>query len=251
LANAKPLDFCIEEPKLRPRNVRKTASKTTVDQMGGLARQAADYVQGSRRAIPSHDERDEERNARAHAERKHLYDWAEDNDRLIEADLETDKGGGEHAVLFRPEKLLVLKDTHPDVGFGGGFALNNKNAATVGEYLDRITLANQEFGSAITLVGIRRTGVGPSIRTQMPFFKGDPAMQGEIDSAMENAGYEIIGEAAYFNPGKNIVVYDLFPKNAVILDGHLHPIDPIIQRVNPEFVPELKNLYFAIAQGLP
>ena len=220
--------------------MREKKSTTSAGAMGKLARQAADYVQGSRGPIPSHDERDEERDARARAEKNLLYDWAEENDRLIESGLKTDKGGGEHAVLFKPEKLLVLKQTRPHVGFGGGFALNNKKAATVGEYLDRINLQNQEFGSAITLVGIRRTGVGPSIRTQMPFFKGDPAKQEEIDVAMESAGYEIIGEAGYYHPGKSIVVYDLFPKNAVILDGYIHPIDPIVQRVNPEFIPELR-----------
>lgn len=233
---------------MKERNVRKSQFEATFGQLGGLARQAADYVQGSRGPIPSHDERDQERFQRARTERQRLYDWAEEKEVLIESYLKTDKGGGEHAVSFKPEKLLVFKDTRAEVGFGGGFALNNRKAATVGEYLDRIDLANREFGSAITLIGVRRTVKGPSIRTQMPFFKGDRAMPQEIDSAMESAGYEKIGDAAYYHAGKSIVVYDLFPKNAVILGGCIHPIDPIIQRVKPEFVPELKNLYFAVTQ---
>ena len=80
---------------------------------------------------------------------------------------------------------------------------------------------------------VRRTVQGPSIRTQMPFFKGGPAMLEDVDAAMESAGYQ-----------KFILVFDLYPKNAVILDGFIHPIDQVIMRATPEFVSELKVLYY-------
>ena len=156
--------------------MRSSETKTKAGRVDRLARQAADYVQGSRGPIPSHDELDAERIQRAKAEKQRLYDWAEENDLIFESALKTDKGGFEHVVSFKPEKLLVIKETRADKGFGGGLALNNKNAATVGEYLDRINIANEEFGSEIKLLGVRRTVQGPSIRTQMPFFKGGPAM---------------------------------------------------------------------------
>ena len=224
--------------------MRKPASQTKAGRVDRLARQAADYVQGGRGPIPSHDELDAERIHRAKDERQRLYDWAEENDLIIESALKTDKGGFEHAVSFKPEKLLVIKETRADKGFGGGLALNNKNAATVGEYLDRINIANEEFGSEIKLLGVRRTVQGPSIRTQMPFFKGGPAMLEDIDVAMESAGYKKIGDGAYYHPPKFILVFDLYPKNAVILDGFIHPIDPVIMRATPEFVSELKVLYY-------
>ena len=224
--------------------MRSSETKTKAGRVDRLARQAADYVQGSRGPIPSHDELDPERIQRAQAEKKRLYDWAEENDLIIEAALKTDKGGFEHAVSFKPEKLLVIKETRTDKGFGGGLALNNKNAATVGEYLDRINIANEEFGSEIKLLGVRRTVQGPSIRTQMPFFKGGPAMLEDVAAAMESAGYQKIGDGAYFHPQKCLIVFDLYPKNAVILDGYIHPIDPVIMRATQEFVSELKTLYY-------
>ena len=66
----------------------------------------------------------------------------------------------------------------------------------------------------------------------------------DVDVAMESAGYQKIGDGAYFNSPKFILVFDLYPKNAVILNGFIHPIDPVIMRATPEFVSELKVLYY-------
>ena len=213
-----------------------------------MAESAASVVSGPRGTVSPHDERHAERAQRAAVEKRKLYDWAEDNGKLIStADmLKTDKGGGEHKVLLRGNKP-VIKETRPEIGFGGGLALNDSQAATAGDYLERIKLTNQEFGTHIKLLGVRRTALGPAIRTSMPFVKGVPATPTQVDSAMTGPGYEKIGEGAYYHAGKGIVSYDMHPKNVVFRDGKIYPIDAIVQQVSASHAQELKQIYFRVA----
>jgi hypothetical protein len=50
---------------------------------------------------------DAERIHRAKAEKQRLYDWAEENDLIIESALKTDKGGFEHAVIWQRLRAVV------------------------------------------------------------------------------------------------------------------------------------------------
>ena len=81
---------------------------------GGLEESALSHVRGDASPVSPHDERHAERAQRAQAEKRRLYDWAEENDKLIPTGdtLKTDQGGGEHKVLLRGEKP-VIKETRP------------------------------------------------------------------------------------------------------------------------------------------
>jgi len=75
-----------------------------------------------------------------------------------------------------------------------------------------------------------------SIVTSQPFIKGRDAEQGEIDAMMYRKGFERIGEGMYYHSGEGLLVHDLVPKNAKVdTDGRVLAIDPVIQRVTPEF----------------
>jgi len=53
---------------------------------------------------------------------------------------------------------------------------------------------------------------------------------------MREKGYETLVEGAYYNESSELLVFDLLPRNAVqTVDGHIHPIDPIIQHITPYF----------------
>jgi hypothetical protein len=53
---------------------------------------------------------------------------------------------------------------------------------------------------------------------------------------MLGKGYEKLDEGAYYDEGAGLLVFDLFPRNAIqAANGHIHPIDPVIQRITPDF----------------
>ena len=53
---------------------------------------------------------------------------------------------------------------------------------------------------------------------------------------MLGKGYENLTEGAYYDERAGSLVFDLFPRNAIqAADGHLYPIDPVIQRITSEF----------------
>jgi hypothetical protein len=53
---------------------------------------------------------------------------------------------------------------------------------------------------------------------------------------MVEKGYEKLAEGAYYDHEAGLLVFDLFPRNAIhAADGHLYRIDPVIQRITQEF----------------
>lgn len=49
-------------------------------------------------------------------------------------------------------------------------------------------------------------------------------------------GYEKLTDGAYYDEPAGLLIFDLFPRNAIqTADGHIYPIDPVIQRITSEF----------------
>ena len=216
-----------------------------------LVESALRDVGGGGERVSSFNESDAERDARAKREKSALYDWADANGKRLSADklLKTDKGGGEHKIVLMPEKGYVIKETRADIGYGSGLAANNRQAATAAEYLDRIQMANEEFGCGIKLTGVISTVRGPVIQTRMPYVSGDDATPAQIEAAMTKIGYRRIGDGAYYNDKKGILSYDLKPQNVRTRDGKIFVLDPIMQRATPRDAAELEKFWFKLADG--
>ena len=57
-----------------------------------------------------------------------------------------------------------------------------------------------------------------------------------LDELMAGKGYEKLADGAYYDERAGLLVFDLFPRNAIqAANGHIYPIDPVIQRITREF----------------
>lgn len=53
---------------------------------------------------------------------------------------------------------------------------------------------------------------------------------------MQGKGYEKLTDGAYYSEPEGLLIFDLFPRNAILAaDGHIYPIAPVIQRITPDF----------------
>jgi hypothetical protein len=113
---------------------------------------------------------------------------------------------------------------------------SNDRGATPSEYLDRLDLQNRIFNDDIRLDRIVVKDGKPVILTSQPFIKGVPPTQLALDELMTSKGYEKLADGAYYDEGTGLLVFDLFPRNAIkTVDGYIYPIDPVIQRITKEF----------------
>ena len=98
------------------------------------------------------------------------------------------------------------------------------------------TLQNRIFEDDIRLERIVEKDGRPIIVTSQPAIKGQRPTQAALDELMLGKGYEKLTEGAYYDERAGLLVFDLFPRNAIqAADGHIYPIDPVIQRITPEF----------------
>ena len=110
------------------------------------------------------------------------------------------------------------------------------HGATSSEYLDRIALQNQIFNDDIRLERVVENKGEPIIITSQPSIKGHPPTQIALDELMLGKGHEKLDEGAHYDVGVGLLIFDLFPRNAIqAADGHIYPIDPVIQRITPDF----------------
>jgi len=57
---------------------------------------------------------------------------------------------------------------------------------------------------------------------------------------MASVGYERLAAGAYYREG--FLIFDLVPRNAIAAaDGIVYPIDPVVQRVQPDFADFLRE----------
>jgi hypothetical protein len=64
---------------------------------------------------------------------------------------------------------------------------------------------------------------------------------------MREKGYEKLADGAYYDRCAGLLVFDLFPRNAIrAADGIVYPIDPVIQRITEEFAQFLRENPYTI-----
>ena len=136
----------------------------------------------------------------------------------------------------------------PDRQKGYGIALGSfTHGATPSEYLDRLALQNEIFDDDIRLERIVANNGKPIIITSQPAIKGNAPAQAALDELMAAKGYEKLSDGAYYDVRAGWLVFDLFPRNAIqTADGQIYPIDPVIQRVTPEFGQFLRDEPYTI-----
>jgi hypothetical protein len=200
---------------------------------------SAHFTRGGGAPAPDHDADHASRASRVEAEQRRLIQWAKANSKLgVGGRLPPEFArGGEHQVFFQKRTRRYLKATLPNRQKGYGIALgSHTRGATPSEYLDRIALQNQIFNDDIRLERIVIKGGKPIIITSQPAIKGGSPTQTALDGLMAVKGYEKLADGAYYDETAGLLVFDLFPRNAIQApDGQIYPIDPVIQRITREF----------------
>ena len=204
---------------------------------------SADFTRGGAQAAPDHDATEPERAARIEAEQQRLVEWAEANGKLGGSVPPEDASGGEHRVHFDERSGRYLKATIPDKQKGYGIALGSfTHGATPSEYLDRLALQNRIFADDIRLERVVLKGGKPVIVTSQPAIAGTLPTQSAIDETMTAKGFEQLTSGAYYDAKEGLLIFDLFPKNALqAADGNIYPFDPVIQRITPDFADFLRQ----------
>lgn len=141
-----------------------------------------------------------------------------------------------------------MKATLPERHLGYGIALGSLvHGATPSEYLDRLALQNQLFDDDIRLERVVGNQGFPVIVTSQPAIKGEPPAQAALDELMAAKGYQQLATGAYYDEPSGLLVFDLFPRNAIqTANGSLYPIDPVIQRITADFGQFLREQPFTI-----
>ena len=198
---------------------------------------AADFTRGGGPPAPDHDADHACRASRVEAEQRRLIQWAQESGKLGGRLPPEFTRGGEHQVYFHKRKQRYLKATLLERQLGYGIALGSlTRGATPSEYLDRLDLQNRIFHDDIRLDRVVLKSGKPIIITSQPAIKGHAPTQAALDELMTGKGYEKLADGAYYDKLAGLLVFDLFPRNAIqAADGHIYPIDPVIQRIMPEF----------------
>jgi len=209
---------------------------------------SADFTRGGGAPAPDHDADHASRTKRVEAEQRRLIQWAKEN-RKLGGRLPPEFGrGGEHQVYFSQAKRRYYKATLLERQLGYGIALGSHvRGATPAEYLDRLDLQNQIFGDDIRLERIVMKCGKPVIVTSQPAIKGEYPTPAALDGLMQVKRFEKLADGAYYGAQGGLLIFDLFPRNAIqAADGHIYPIDPVIQRVTPEFAQFLREHPYTI-----
>lgn len=211
---------------------------------------AAHFTRGGGAPAPDHDADHARRSTRVEVEQRRLLQWAKENGKLGRSGRlpPAFARGGEHQVFFQKRTGRYIKATLPDRQKGYGIALGSfTHGATPSEYLDRLNLQNQIFNDDIRLERVVPNSGRPIIITSQPFIKGTASTQAALDELMTGKGYEKLTDGAYYDERAGLLVFDLFSRNAIqTADGVVYPINPVIQRVTPDFGQFLREQPYTI-----
>jgi len=213
--------------------------KAVVAHAGRPLESAANFTRGGGPPTPDHDASDADRRKRVKVEQGRLIQWAQENGKLGTSGRLPPifARGGEHQVYFQNHTRRYLKVTLIERKLGYGLAFGSHiQGATPSEYLDRLDLQNQIFHDDIRLERIVANGGQPIIIISQPAIKGTKATQPALDAMMTGMGYEKLADGAYYDEPNGLLIFDLFPRNAFQgADGQIYPIDPVVQRIAPDF----------------
>jgi hypothetical protein len=198
---------------------------------------SSDFTRGGTPPVPDHDATECQRAERIEAEQRRLTTWAQAHGKLGGRLPKDDVGGGEHIVRLDEKADRVFKATRLEKQKGYGIALGSfTHGATPSEYLDRLNLQNLIFNDDIRLERVVLINGKPIIVTSQPEIKGTVPTQAAIDETMVAKGFEKLTPGAYYDEKNGLLLYDLFPKNAMqAADGVIYPFDPVIQRIQSDF----------------
>lgn len=206
---------------------------------GRTLESAARYTRGGGPPAPDHDSDYATRAKRVAVEQRRLIQWAQENGKLGRGRRRPPEfgRGGEHQVYFHQRKRRYIKATLLERQLGYGIALGSlTRGATPSEYLDRLDLQNLIFQDDIQLDRVVANNGKPIIIISQPFIKGVAATAIALDRLMLDKGYEKLADGAYYCEPEGLLIFDLFPRNAILAtDGQIYPIDPVIQRITPDF----------------
>ncbi len=224
--------------------------KTGMADAGRTLESAADFARGGGAPAPDHDADHAARTKRVKTEQRRLIQWAEENGKLGRRGRLPPEfsRGGEHQVYFHKRTQRYLKATLRERQLGYGIALGSQvRGATPSEYLDRLHLQNQIFNDDIRLERVLLKKGNPVILTSQPFIRGVAPDQAALDEMMLAKGYEKLSDGAYYDQKAGLLIFDLWPRNAVLAaDGQIYPIDPVIQRITPDFADFLRQEPYTI-----
>ena len=209
----------------------------------GTLESAADFTRGGGAPAPDHDADNSRREGRVREEQRRLIQWARENGKLGYRLPPAFSRGGEHQVFFHKRTQRYRKATLIDRQKGYGIALGSYTlGATPSEYLDRLHLQNRIFNDDIRFEYIVVNKSKPIIVTSQPAIKGNPPTQAALDELMAEKAYQKLADGAYYDVSKGLLIFDQFPRNAIqTINGIIYPIDPVIQRITPEFADFLRT----------
>ncbi len=196
-------------------NIQATLSSLRGESGGSVLETEAADIGRSARSIQA-----EQGVALQDGERQALIQWAVQNGRVIPPsrfeNREPEDGGVEHDVWFDPQTEQVEKITRD-------------KPIQVSDYLERLALQNAIFNDDTQIKGVtfHKPSGRVAIVTSQPFRSGEPPTQADIDSKMEELGFEKFGTPDGLYRGHGITIADAMPKNWIkdTATGELMPID--------------------------
>ncbi len=185
--------------------------------------------------------------ARAEVDRQisELVKWATINQRRVDPGLarrsDFDIGGVEHAVFHDDITGRWLKITKPgkcgkahyiygeeEVGVPSALILDD---ALPLDYLERLRLANTNFGDNLCLHGVIQSEAGPQLVISQRHVPGEMATTEQIARYFTDNGFTRVNEKTFYNSRENLLVSDAHSGNMLrIAGGIIVAIDMIVQR---------------------
>ena len=175
----------------------------------------------------------------------HLVEWATITGRLIDPrfaqNSDFDIGGVEHDVfhdeiagrwlkITKPSKCGKAHYIHGEEVLGVPSALVLDDAFPT-DYLERLRLANTNFGDRLCLHGVILTSAGARMVISQRHVPGGPATPEQITRYFEDHGFTQINQKTFYNSRENLLVSDAHTGNMIkTARGIIVAIDVIIQR---------------------
>jgi hypothetical protein len=112
--------------------------------------------------------------------------------------------------------------------------------ATPLDYLRRLRLHNELVEHMNWLEGFLRTDQGISIVTSQRFIRGEKPSDREVRRYFEGHGFRPVCTGSWYQPDRNLAVFDVGEHNFVSCDGVIVPVDVIPVRPTGRFLERVR-----------